>query len=43
MSRLFLTVFIKTVLEDWGRYTDFFASRLLFWGGGGDAVGFFKG
>ncbi len=36
MSRLFLTVFINTVLEDWvgGRYTDFLRVDSLFWGGG---------
>jgi hypothetical protein len=46
MSRLFLTVFINRVLEDWGQiYTDIFARRLPFlgrWGGGG-TVGFFIG
>jgi hypothetical protein len=45
MSHLFLTVLINTVFEDWGRYTDFFASRLLvFWGdvGGGGVLSAFS-
>jgi hypothetical protein len=43
IRRLFLTVFIKTVFEDWGRYTDFFESRLPFlWGGGGVLSAFSK-
>jgi hypothetical protein len=39
MSRLFLTVFINRVLEDWGRYTStFLPDDSLFWGGGGGGV-----
>ncbi len=45
ISRHFLTVFINTVLEDWGQIHLLFACRLLgqVWGGGGGAVGLFKG
>ncbi len=46
MGPLFLTVFINTVLEDFGgRYTDFLRVDSLFWAGGGRgrAVGVFKG
>ncbi len=38
----FITVFINTALEDWGRYTDLRVDS-FFWGGGGGAVSFFKG
>ncbi len=38
----FLTVFINTVLEDCGRYTDFFASQLSFLGRGGGVLSAFS-
>ncbi len=36
------TIFINTVLKDWGRYTDFLRADSLFWedGGGGGLLAF---